>query len=116
MMPPVLRRALRAAFQRRLHSSKPGSAPKKTEDPIPVPSTVEPLPLWQRLGPLSRGAEAYARAQRTRPYVTQLASAVFIFTAADISSQSIGADEYNPARTGRSMLIGAVAAIPQYRW
>ncbi|KAI2620591.1 hypothetical protein GGR54DRAFT_105771 [Hypoxylon sp. NC1633] len=87
------------------------------EDPVPVGSTpVAPLPLWQRLGPLTRAGQAYARAQRTRPYATQVASALFIYLAADLSAQRIGGREYAPERTARNLVIGGVSAVPNYLW
>ncbi|KAF5020847.1 hypothetical protein F66182_7102 [Fusarium sp. NRRL 66182] len=70
-------------IQRRLQSSPP----KKSQEAIPVPSTVAPLPLWQRLGPLTTAAQAYARAQSKRPLRTQVATAVVIYICADLSAQ-----------------------------
>ncbi|KAK8011592.1 hypothetical protein PG990_010557 [Apiospora arundinis] len=94
-------------------------AEKATPAPVPVPvaSTVAPLPIWQRLGPLTRGAEAYARAQRRRPWVTQVATMLVIYLCADISAQQIsGKDEHEYERTARSLVIGGVAAIPGHMW
>ncbi|KAL7627307.1 hypothetical protein AAE478_001498 [Parahypoxylon ruwenzoriense] len=86
-------------------------------DPVPVGSTpVAPVPLWQRLGPLTRAGQAYARAQRNRPWATQIASAVVIYLAADVSAQRIGGKDYVPERTVRNMAIGAVAAVPNFLW
>ncbi|KAK8029287.1 hypothetical protein PG991_006343 [Apiospora marii] len=88
-----------------------------TAVPVPVPGAVAPLPIWQRLGPLTRGAEAYARAQRRRPWVTQVATMLVIYLCADISAQQIsGKDEHEYARTARSLTIGGVAAIPGHIW
>lgn len=95
---------------RRLQSTR------KTTDPIPVAGTVAPLPFWQRLGPLTRTAQAYARAQRTRPYVTQLATAVGIYLLADFSAQYMGGEEYDSASTVRSVVIGCAVAIPNHHW
>ena len=92
---------------------------KATIEPVPVPvaGTVAPLPIWQRLGPLTRGAEAYARAQRRRPWVTQVATMLVIYLCADISAQQIsGKDEHEYERTARSLVIGGVAAIPGHMW
>ncbi|KAI0132977.1 Mpv17/PMP22 family protein [Xylariales sp. AK1849] len=102
---------------RRFQSSGPGrkSQTVKEKDPIPVPATIAPLPLWQKLGPLSRAATAYARAQRARPYVTQVVSATVIYLFADISAQRISGKGHDPKRTARSLLIGASAAIPNYK-
>lgn len=86
------------------------------EGQIPVANNVPTLPFWQRLGPLTRAAEAYARAQRSRPYVTQLCSSLVIYLCADFSAQNMSGKEYDPARTGRSLTIGAISSIPSYKW
>ncbi|KAG0649143.1 sym1 [Hyphodiscus hymeniophilus] len=83
---------------------------------IPVANTVANVPIWHRLGPLSRGFQAYARSQRKHPLKTQFFSALVIFSLGDLSAQSINGDEYSPARTLRALVIGAGAAIPSYKW
>lgn len=103
------------------HYTQGPPKPKVDEDPakgtsIPVPNTVASLPLWQRLGPISRGFQAYARSQRKRPLTTQFFSALVIFSLGDLSAQNINGDEYNPARTLRALIIGAGASIPSYKW
>ncbi|KAI1373918.1 hypothetical protein F4677DRAFT_183867 [Hypoxylon crocopeplum] len=132
-MPPPL--AFRAAFRRQLNqlrmsrlpprrfqSSNPGPKPKPAkpipaETPIPVGGTpVPPVSLWLRLGPLTRAGQAYARVQRTRPWATQVASALVIYLAADISAQRIGGKEYVPERTVRNLVIGGVCAVPNFLW
>ncbi|OAA66537.1 dihydroorotate reductase [Niveomyces insectorum RCEF 264] len=97
--------------------SLPAPGPR-TSDPIPVVNTVTPLPLWQRLGPLTWAADSYGRAQRRRPYVTQLCAALVIALLADLSVQRMNRERagYDPLRTLRSLVIGAVAAIPGYNW
>ncbi|KAG9251054.1 uncharacterized protein F5Z01DRAFT_330216 [Emericellopsis atlantica] len=111
-----LQRAWRS-HPRRHQSSNHGKPPPETEQPIPVPNTVGQLPLWQRLGPLTTLATAYARAQRRRPWTTQFFSALVIYCISDISAQSIGSDDpLDPKRTARSLVIGGVAAIPSYLW
>lgn len=104
----------------RLQSSSSDSAksnsPPRQEDPIPVANNVPQIPLWERLGPLTRIAQAYGRAQRKRPYVTQMCSALVIYFCADISAQRIRGKDYEPQRTGRSLIIGAISAIPSYKW
>lgn len=125
MATPLLRAALRRHFvsgrfpriQRRLQStpSKPSSG-AKSEESIPVPSTVAPLPLWQRLGPLTAAARGYARSQTKRPLTTQVITAVVIYIAADLSAQYVSGNEYDGARTARNAVIGATAAIPNYKW
>lgn len=102
---------------RRWNSSKPSPPkPPRQDDPIPVPNMVPAVPLWQRLGPLTRVAEAYARVQRSRPYATQVASSLVIYFCADISAQRIGGKDYDPVRTGRSLIIGSLVSIPAYEW
>lgn len=93
----------------------------KPEDPakgtsIPVPNTVPTLPLWQRLGPLSRAFRAYGRSQRKRPLTTQVISSLVVFSLGDLAAQKINGDKYDPARTGRALIIGGIASIPSYKW
>ena len=119
------------SFQRTPFSSTPPSrkpnnntpAPESDDkaEPIPVANTVAPLPLWQRLGPLTRAATAYARAQKRRPWGTQFVSALVIYCLADLSAQSINSDadegiDIDPKRTARSLVVGGIAAIPSYKW
>jgi len=92
------------------------NAPPKPEQEIPVPNTVPTIPLWQRLGPLTRLGESYGRAQRKRPYWTQFASALVIYLCADLSAQNMSGKDYSPERTVRSLIIGGISAIPSYRW
>jgi hypothetical protein len=104
-----------------LHPRRPQStkAPNKplTEDPIPVPNTIGPLPFWQRLGPLTRLAQSYARAQKRRPYVTQLCSSLTIYFLGDLVAQWLSEDEgWDEKRTFRSLVIGGLSSIPSYRW
>ncbi|KAK1826186.1 hypothetical protein QBC39DRAFT_269553 [Podospora conica] len=111
---------LRQMRQRRDLSvkTKPPSPtkPARSEDQIPTPNNVPTLPFWQRLGPLTRAAEAYARAQRKRPYTTQLCSSLVIYLCSDLSAQSMGPRDYDPLRTVRSLIIGGLSAIPSYNW
>ncbi|KAI0409004.1 hypothetical protein F4802DRAFT_308711 [Xylaria palmicola] len=113
----------------------------RPDTPIPVPSVVTPPPFWQRLGPLTRAGQAYARAQRARPWATQVASALVVYLCADLGAQwmSAGGDQraaedktgkgageaggavdvgkrHDWARTARSLVIGGTAAIPGYMW
>jgi dihydroorotate dehydrogenase len=106
----------RVPSQTRKQSSSNKKTPGPAEDQIPIANNVPTLPFWQRLGPLTRTAQAYARAQRARPYTTQVCSSLVIYFAADISAQSISGAEYDPARTGRSLIIGAISSIPSYKW
>ncbi|KAL2267338.1 hypothetical protein VTJ83DRAFT_4615 [Remersonia thermophila] len=120
---------LRKQRQRRMHSSNSGhgadpstpakrrlSTPPPTQDQVPTPNNVPTLNFWQRLGPFTRAAQAYARAQRKRPYVTQVCTSLFIYFCSDISAQSMGGRDYDPTRTARSLLIGSLSSIPSYHW
>lgn len=89
---------------------------KAQGEAIPVPNTIATIPLWQRLGPLTKAADAYGRSQRKRPYRTQFVTTLVIYLCADISAQHMGGEEYKPERTGRSLIIGALSAIPSYKW
>ncbi|KAI1161069.1 hypothetical protein F5B18DRAFT_629762 [Nemania serpens] len=106
--------------------------PSPSPIPIPVANVVAPLPFWQLLGPLTRAGQAYSRAQRTRPWATQVASALLIYLLADFGAQRLGSggignradnedDEaagrrHDWARTARSLTIGGTAAIPSFIW
>lgn len=83
---------------------------------IPIPATIATLPLWQRLGPLTRSFQAYGRAQRKRPYTTQFCSSLVIYFLGDLSAQSICGDDYDWKRTVRALLISMGSSIPSYRW
>ena len=83
---------------------------------IPVPNTVANLPIWHRLGPLSRGFQAYGRSQRKRPLTTQFLSSLVIYFLGDLSAQNINGDEYDPTRTVRALIISAGSSIPSYKW
>ncbi|KAH7031436.1 uncharacterized protein B0I36DRAFT_363126 [Microdochium trichocladiopsis] len=75
-------------------SSSSPPPPPKAQDPIPVPNTVPPPPtFWQRLGPLTRAGQAYARTQRRHPYLTQTAATLVIYCAGDVAAQYIGRDD-----------------------
>jgi len=97
-------------------ATKPADDNPANGTSIPVANTIASLPIWQRLGPLTRAFSAYGRSQRKRPLTTQFFSALVIFSLGDLSAQSISVDEYNPARTLRALIIGAGAAIPSYKW
>ena len=83
---------------------------------IPTPNIVSPLPLWQRLGPLSIMFNSYARAQRKRPYITQFCSSLVIYFCGDLAAQQIAGEKYNIWRTLRSLVIGGISSIPSYKW
>jgi len=111
---PRLRTRVSQNHQRRANSDAPKS--KRVEDPIPVPNTVSTIPLWQRLGLLTRAVEGYARSQRKRPLTTQFITSLAIYSCADLSAQHMSGKDYNPERTMRSLIIGAISSIPSYKW
>ncbi|KAG5920684.1 hypothetical protein E4U42_006100 [Claviceps africana] len=97
----------------------PSAAPARstTTSPAVHAPAASSRPLWRQLGPLlTRAANAYSRSQNKRPYTTQLLGAGVIYLCADLSAQGIGGREYDPVRTGRTLLIGLVAAIPHFHW
>ncbi|KAM0265609.1 hypothetical protein ACHAQJ_000041 [Trichoderma viride] len=131
----IIRRQLQLAFRPRPQlraQSSSSPQPSQTQDKISaqVPSSslvtasttptaknaVATLPLWQRLGPVTRAAQAYGRSQKKRPYVTQTISSLFIFFFADLAAQGMSDDDHDPVRTVRTIIIGAGTAIPAYRW
>jgi dihydroorotate dehydrogenase len=74
------------------------------------------MSFWHRLGPLTRAVQSYGRAQRKRPWVTQLCTSLTIYFCADLAAQRIGGKGYDPERTFRSVTIGGIASIPSYEW
>lgn len=74
------------------------------------------LSIWQRLGPFTKAINGYAYAQKTRPYLTQIASSIVVYALGDLGAQRLGEEKYDPLRTARNMAIGAVIAVPAYRW
>ena len=94
------------------------SVEKATETPKPNDDSPPPfpLPLWQRLGPVSDAFNAYGRTQRKRPWATQVATSLIIYLCGDLAAQKIGGEDYNPWRTVRHLTIGAICSIPAYSW
>jgi protein Mpv17 len=101
--------------KRHVHPTKP-SDPTTTGTSIPVPNTVAPLSIWYRLGPLSRGFQAYGRSQRKRPYTTQFVSSLVIYFLGDLSAQKMNGDRYDPVRSVRALVISAGSSIWSYKW
>ena len=84
---------------------------------VPTPGKMPPLSMWQQgLHPLKRCFSAYGKAQRVRPYTTQIFSSMAIYACGDMSAQHIRGEGYSPMGTIRSIIIGGVAAIPAYKW
>lgn len=72
--------------------------------------------LRQRFGSPYKLIEAYARAQKSRPYATQIGSLVLIWCCGDLLAQKLEEEDYNPWRTLRHMVTGAIFAVPGYKW
>lgn len=83
---------------------------------IPVPNTVVRLPLWRRLGPLSRAFNKYANYQRSAPYLTQFTSSLVIYSLGDAGAQFIDNEAFDLKRSVRALIIGGVSSIPSYKW
>lgn len=66
--------------------------------------------------PVAKFFDWYSRQQHHRPYITELCSTPLIYCLGDFTAQMLGADDYDPYRTVRSITIGAVASIPSYKW
>ena len=112
--PVALRQSIRLRPRRAKSTSS--SPPIQSQTSIPTPGTLPPLPIWQRLGPLSTAFNAYGRAQRKRPYTTQIVSSLVIYFCGDLAAQLVGGDEYEVKRTGRNLVIGGLASLPSYLW
>ena len=110
VLSPLVKRQKSSAVERSTVQATKEGQPQAKGD------TVALLPLWQRLGPLSKGFNAYNQAQKKRPYATQVASSLVIYLCGDLSAQKLGGEEYNPWRTSRNLIIGCISSIPAYRW
>lgn len=105
----------------RRHTSTHPVAKQKAVDvtsntTLPTQSPPPARPFWQRLGVVSRGISAYGRTQQKYPYRTQFVTSLVIYFLGDLSAQSISGDEYDPARSGRALVISAFSSIPSYKW
>lgn len=96
--------------------SNPSPETSANATAVPIPATIATVPLWQRLGPLTRSFQAYGRAQRKRPYTTQFCSSLVIYFLGDLSAQSISGDDYDWKRTLRALVISMGSSIPSYNW
>lgn len=76
-----------------------------------------PIQLWyHRLGPVSTFFTWFDRMQLKRPYTVQLCTVLTTYLCGDLLAQDIGGELYDPIRTLRMLTIGAIAAIPGYKW
>ena len=97
-------------------TEKPANVSKREGSSVAASAEISPRPLWERFGPLSNVISGYARAQRGRPWATQLGTSLVVYLCGDLSAQYIDGEEYNPFRTLRHLTIGGVMAIPAYSW
>lgn len=89
---------------------------KREGSTVTTPAELSPRPLWERLGPLSEAFVLYARAQRRRPWITQLGTSLVVYLCGDLTAQYIDGEGYNPFRTLRHLTIGGIMSIPAYTW
>ncbi|KFY07885.1 hypothetical protein V492_06731 [Pseudogymnoascus sp. VKM F-4246] len=122
--PPVLRRQpapkrTTTTNSPQRNTSTPPCSTTTTPSPsktIPIAGSIPPLPLWQRLGPVTTALSLFSRAQRARPWTTQFISTLIVYFLGDLSAQRIRGGDYEVERAGRALVIGAGAAIPSYTW
>ncbi|KEF61020.1 uncharacterized protein A1O9_02584 [Exophiala aquamarina CBS 119918] len=82
------------------------------EQPVDIP-----IQLWyHRLGPVSTFFSWFHRMQLKRPYTVQLCTTLTTYLCGDLLAQDIGGELYDPNRTLRMLTIGAIAAVPGYKW
>ena len=99
------------------NNRKAKEIPDNSEKIIPIPNGEASLSLfWRRLGPVKETLQSYGRVQKRRPYTTQVSTAIVIYLFGDLSAQYIGGEAYEPKRTARNVIIGAVCSIPVYKW
>ncbi|KAI9712308.1 MAG: hypothetical protein M1820_001521 [Bogoriella megaspora] len=101
------------------NDSPPADSPSSTTTPSLSP------PLQSRiLTTILSPFHAYGRTHKRSPYRTQFISLVTIYAIGDISAQNINArgtsqpfsSTYDPFKTLRAMIIGAIASAPAYSW
>ena len=97
-------------------AERPSTVSKREGSSVATAAEISPRPLWERFGPLSAAFSGYARAQRNRPWATQLGTSLVVYLCGDLSAQYIDGEEYNPLRTLRHLTIGGLMAIPAYSW
>ncbi|EXJ57267.1 hypothetical protein A1O7_07614 [Cladophialophora yegresii CBS 114405] len=98
--------------------------PPHSLNEVPVGETAKPIEpvdipiqLWyHRLGPVSDFFRWFHRTQAKRPYTVQLCTTLTTYLCGDLLAQDIGGELYDPWRTLRMLTIGAIAAIPGYKW
>jgi hypothetical protein len=104
--------------------AKSNDLPPHSLNEVPVGETAKPvepvdipIQLWyHRLGPVSDFFKWFHRTQTKRPYTVQLCTTLTTYLCGDLLAQDIGGELYDPWRTLRMLTIGAIAAIPGYKW
>ena len=112
------RRKTSASSENNPNQAKPPK-PEDTKaitEPLAAQAVSVKLPLLQRLGPLSRAANAYDDIQKRRPWATQLCASLCVYFCGDMLAQYIDGERYDPLRTLRHLTIGAGASVPGYTW
>ncbi len=96
----------------------PPHSPNEVTVEVPKVEPVDiPIQLWyHRLGPVSTFFNWFHRTQTKRPYAVQLCTTLTTYLCGDLLAQDIGGELYDPMRTLRMLTIGAIAAIPGYKW
>lgn len=105
-------------------STTPNKPPPRSSDQVPVGETGQPvepvdipIQLWyHRLGPVLDFFKWFHRTQEKRPYTVQICTVLATYLSGDLLAQDIGGEPYDPWRTLRMLTIGAIAAIPGYKW
>ncbi len=112
---------------RQLHSNPAPKSPHPATPPNPT-TGISPQPLppsilsnyaRKAVSPVTETFRAYGRAQRRRPWLVQVLTAVAVYTAGDLNAQLLFGNEDEPfdfLRMGRNIFIGAIFAIPGYEW
>lgn len=124
--------------QHRNTTSKPETPPQKPHDPPGSANKASrnttqkesngtdsskaepvdiPIQLWyHRLGPVSTFFNWFHKTQLKRPYTVQLCTTLTTYLAGDLLAQDLGGERYDGTRTLRMLCIGAIAAVPGYKW
>jgi hypothetical protein len=130
---PTQQWRLKRPVQRRhnSHDNKPSnSSPPANESlaettlpgSVPIgatPKPIEPREIQQwyhRLGLVSDFFRWFHRTQTKHPYRVQLGTTLTTYLCGDLLAQDIGGEKYDGWRTVRMLTIGAVAAVPGYKW
>ena len=136
---PAWRRFTSDASIKQENKKPPPSPPRFDPSKAPIQIKIPgPAWLWAPLKPLNYPLAAYNRAQRSRPYLTQLLTTLVIFFTGDLFSQYIQRpvpalsvkdqaapteappattqSAYDPMRSIRALIIGGTISIPSYRW